>query len=156
MKSLKFYQFLYLLSLALLMNAVCARVGRMFTVYEDVVYEIYNFCLIYPDGAICYSTIWFGAVLVIALLLTLLGLVMSFCNRILLQKRVVAWSMALLVGYYVVYGFCLYYIFAGNDDVNTLNLDDVHMFFPLFSIILNATIYFVVRRNEKRIKRVDP
>ena len=140
------YQLLYAISIYFLAGTMFARVGRMLLLDNTVVYEIYNFCLIAPDGTVSYPTLWFGGVLVTITILTLFGFWLSFCNKFKLQKRLAVCSIVLIVGYYVAYGLCLYFIFNDCNDVNTLNLDDAWMFSPLLVLILNIIIFFVVRR----------
>ncbi len=150
LKSLRPYQLLYIVSIYLLVATMYARVGRMLMLDYTVVYEIYNFSLIAPDGTVYYQTVWFGGVLVMATVLMLVGFLLSFSDKFKYQKRVVACSVILLAGYYVVYGYCLYSIFKDNNDVNTLNLDDIRFFSPFLVLILDIVIFFIVRRKLNR------
>ncbi len=151
LNSLRPYQLLYAISIYFLVGTMFARVGRMFLLDNAVVYEIYNFCLVASDGTVTYPTVWLVCVLITITILTLVGFLLSFCSKFKLQKRLAVCSMVLIVGYYVAYALCLYFIFNDYNDVNTLNLDDARIFSPLLVLILNVIIFFVVRRKQRRL-----
>ena len=96
----RFYQLMYVASLALTVLALFSQVAAVRET-DGAVAQMTNFKYIAPDGEISRSVIALGILLVFTAVVNFLGLFVSLYNNFELQKRSSILSVLLLTGYYI-------------------------------------------------------
>jgi hypothetical protein len=141
----RFYQLYYLLSAVLLIVAMCKPVLNVMEPY-GAIYALGNFTMLNPDGTTTAAVAALGVVLIVATLVNLFALFVSFFSNFELQKRASILSMLLLAGYYIL--LLLFLLLMLDTAVAELK---AAVMIPLTVLILDMMGFLSARRTEAQI-----
>ena len=141
----RFYQLMYLASLALTVLALFSQVAA-FSEPDGAVAQMTNFKYTAPDGEISRSVIALGILLVFTAVVNFLGLLVSLYNNFELQKRFTIFTMLLFAGYYVLF-FVYTLVLSGGASLAV----EVAMLYPFMALTLNLIAFILLRRCEAKI-----
>lgn len=141
----RFYQLLYMVSIALLVVAMMKPVTNIVeptgaTCIMD------NFGYTSADGTVSRAVVALGVVLIAAVAVNAFALFVSLFSNFALQKRSTILSMLLMAGYYIL---LLVYLLILTDGAAVVMLWP--MFLPLMSLAVGAVAFVQVRRQEAKI-----
>lgn len=141
----RFYQLLYIISVALLVVAFVKPVCN-FIEPDGATAIMGNFGYTACDGNVSRSVVALGVVLISAVLVNAFAMFVSLFSNFALQKRSTILAMLLLAGYYIL---LLVYLLILTDGAAVVMLWS--MFLPLLALALNAAAFALVQRQEAKI-----
>ena len=141
----RFYQLMYVASLALTVLALLAPVVS-FSEPDGAVAVMSNFKYTAPDGEVSRSVVALGIVLIFTAIVNLFGLIVSLYNNFELQKRTTILTMLLFAGYYILF-FVYTLVLSSGASIAV----EVSMLYPFIALTLNLIAFLLLRRCEAKI-----